>query len=494
MYDEVLMYVLTFLAVIVPIIIFLYFNSKKNAYQCNSLNDLTDEETLEEIRAIKKELFLKPFNASLYFNLGNFQFKLHRYKKALSYYKIFEKLNGVDKYVCFNKALSYKHLGDLNNSQKYFLLALEYDNSHIYALLELSNIELNRKEYHKAKEYAMKAYDVNNYNSDVLFSLGVICIQLNEYNKAIEFLKSVTEIEENPNASYFLGLAYLDMKLYEKSIEAFTLTIEIDENNGPSYLKRGIAKTFLSDQTALDDFNKAELLIPENKEIALARFQYHNSVGDIALGIENIKPMLENDSSNVSDLIEKGMLLGEHERYEESMSCFKKVLKIMPNHRDALYFHGLCKKEMQLMQEAKNEFENLLKLYPEDVGTFYDLAECYSFFGKPTEAIDYFQKHIDGKGFNIADSHFGLGTCYKELDDHDLAKENFFIAGTMGHLPAIATLAHISLEEKRFDDALFYYNQLKSADENFPMIDELIKSVKQFAEKHKEEMNYEKDE
>lgn len=469
-YDYAIISLLFFIVIIIA----LYFNSRKTTFKVDvSVN--TKEEYFDEIKAIKSELLLKPFNGGLYFYLGNYYYKLELYNKALFCYSIFEKLRGNDHYICFNKALAYKQKGDNRRAYKYFLLTLEHDSHHIYALLELGNIEFQNNNYSKSKEYFLKAYSINSCNPDTLFSLGVLCGQIKEFNESIDYLSRATAIESNPSAYYFLGLSYFDLYDFENSIVAFTNAIELKDDYGLAYLKRSIAKLSISDMSAIEDLERAEELIPHNPELILTKTNYNKLNIDYTSSIDIYNEILNSNPYDIDALNGKGLLLGIDGDFKEAIACFDKALSKDEKNENSLHLKASAEKELGNHKDALDVFLSLIKYHPDNLDVNLGIAECYFALNDIDMAINHFNKHIEINGRNMGDCYYGLAMCYEEMNNPVLAKENFFLSGTHGNITSILMMAKLALADKRFDDALIYYNQAKTLQPDFKELDEMIK-------------------
>lgn len=458
----------------VLLIVILYFNSRKTSFKPD-ISANTKDEFLEELKLIKRELLLKPFNVGLYFYLGNCYYRLELYNKAIISYTIFQKLRGEDHYIYFNKALAYKQQKNDEKAYEYFLLTLEHDEYHIYALLELGNIEFQKSNFDKSKEYYLTAYNINSCNQDVLFSLGVLCGQIKEPKESIDYLLRATEIDENAATYYFLGLAYLDIFDYDNSIEVLTNAINLDENYGLAYLKRSIAKLSIGDLSAIEDLEKAELLIPHNPELVILKVHYNQLHAEYTSSLDLYDEILKTNPNDVDSLNGKGLLLGTEGDFDNAILYFEKALSVEPNNRYSLHFKASAKKELGDYDTALEIFLSLYNLYPDDVDANLDIAECYLELKNIDKALEFFTKHKELEGNNMGDCYYGLAICYENLNEPDLAKENFFLAGTYGNITAILMLAKFALLDKRFDDALVYYKQAKTLNPDFKELDEMIK-------------------
>ena len=259
------------------------------------------------------------------------------------------------------------------------------------------------------------------YRADKKLSLAI-----DDFNKIIELAKNSSD----PKSKGFLsdgyrgkGWCYSSLILYDeknaaeyqqKAITEFTNAIRV-EASSENYFARGrvysdrlylteensLERTTMS-QKALNDFNAALKLTPNDTEIISARAMlYWNYIKD--------------EISALND--------------------FELVTKLDPKDIYALVFCGQLNYELGYYETAIPYYNNALTIYPDGL-TFFRRAECYIELGKYKEAISDLTKSIsiskdktndtwmlvDNK---ITEIYWARALTYEKLDNYSLAISDY---------------------------------------------------------------------
>jgi predicted Zn-dependent protease len=126
--------------------------------------------------------------------------------------------------------------------------------------------------------------------------------------------------------------------------------------------------------------------------------------------------------------------------------------------------------------EARKEFEEELKVYPQNAGAEYFLGELARKAGKLTVAMDHY-KNATKLNASLPDPYFGLGRCLLDTDHAADAVAPLEIAAKLspGNPTIHFTLAHAYQEVGRKADAAREFALQKSASEKIQQNTETVK-------------------
>ena len=120
---------------------------------------------------------------------------------------------------------------------EFFKRALQIDQAHLIALLNLGNAYRQRKEFVEAKKTLQRAFDIGPDDPEVSYSLGMVCAQLEESDRAYEYLKRAVQLRPvYPEALNNLGVLYLRTKRPPEAIRTFEESIRVAPDYDQAYL------------------------------------------------------------------------------------------------------------------------------------------------------------------------------------------------------------------------------------------------------------------
>lgn len=159
--------------------------------------------------------------ADRYFDKGEYELAAQTYTENL-------KNKPTDAKTLFSRGRAFQEMGKLPEAQADFELVLAQDPNNFQALLSLSNIQLEQKNYASALLYATKA-------------------------------------EEIPGApamaSFLKGRALHQLGMPEDALKAYGNAIQLDKDFGQAYFNRGLLKIALErKKQACEDFKLAAVL------------------------------------------------------------------------------------------------------------------------------------------------------------------------------------------------------------------------------------------
>jgi len=249
--------------------------------------------------------------------------------------------------------------------------------NHIFHLIKgdlfktLSQLPEAQAEFEKAKTIAPE-------RASEFFFLGLGALNQNDYATAQDFFeKALRKDPEMFWANFLTSVCQVRQEQFAAARASLTSCIATRPNLGPAYLVRGIVDG---------------------------------------------KLMRGKTSTTDSD-------------YSEAFEDFKKAEKYGIPKFDVLVNEGNLFFEMNKFKDAQKNFEEAVKLKPNDPRGINNLALCYRKEGKNVEAIELFTKNIKANPIS-GDSYHWRGLAYLDLQPKEIQKaiEDFIQAGNLRFL------------------------------------------------------------
>ena len=110
--------------------------------------------------------------------------------------------------------------------------------------------------------------------------------------------------------------------------------------------------------------------------------------------------------------------------FQKAKECYEKVVEIDPNSSDAYYNLGIIFKELKEYQKAKSCYEKADNIQPNNTIIQTNLGIIFNDLGENQKAKDCYEKAIEIKP-NYGDVYYNLGQLLYEKEEYHLA-ENYF--------------------------------------------------------------------
>ncbi len=207
----------------------------------------------------------QPFDA--YNRLGLCQMELKQYSEAVTSFREALKGNPADMDITFKMAQSYDKSGQTERAAEIYYKLAEMNPKAAWGYYNtILNMYNSAKMPEKAAEAAKKMVELNPNDSDALYNLGFMFVQMKKYNEAIETLDKVLAL--NPGMEYAhlnISFSYYSLKQYKKAIEAYTKTVELFPENPDAWMFLGMSHMQLKAWAkAVEPLNKSIEIRPES--------------------------------------------------------------------------------------------------------------------------------------------------------------------------------------------------------------------------------------
>jgi tetratricopeptide (TPR) repeat protein len=415
----------------------------------------------------------RDFDAVEYANaLGIAYIMQGQFNDALEWFEKVLVQNGSDAKVLNNIAVTQYNLGDVNQALGNYKKAVEAGN--VDARFNLAMHCLKDGDYNRALEL------LNGETVDAYFGRGLVYMEQGEDEKALSLFKLILEsVPHHAGAYYNMGFIATRLGRYEESLSYIRKGMEIEPNYdneryhlsldsaisefGPYYVPRLHAIP----AEVVDDVFKPEATTPEElvleAENLLSKSEVDSALKklDVALGI---------DPACKRSALLKAEILCYHKDSDEGIELLERYDGENPDQTDVLEPLARMLKRKGRIREAKEKYDRLVDLEPENLSWLNEVAALAETLGQEDEALSSYLKIYDVDQENveanlrllrihIRKKEFDKATKFLQFlaESHQDDYEFNILAGTYW------------LERKEFDKALGYFDRAIGIDSSNPL-------------------------
>ena len=275
-----------------------------------------------------------------------------------------------------NLANNFKYKINFKKAKELYLKALEIKPKHLPALLNYGNLEFQLNQTQNALKLLLEALEINKDTIPVHLNLAIIYQSIGEFDKAINHLKKIDELDST----------------FTRSDKMMSLLINYKDKDKDNHLDKMIEKlknlNLSDDQKIYLYFGIAKAL--EDKK------EYKNSFEYIKLGNnlkhKNSKYKIQNDVAKIQSI----------------KSFFKKYNfeknHIKQNKYQPIFILGMPRSGTSLVEQIISSHKNVLGLG--ELNFFNNLSNSEIFFkNKDSFDLEKSVKHINQNYINIIESY-----------------------------------------------------------------------------------------
>ena len=219
--------------------------------------------------------------------------------------------------------------------------------------------------------------------------------------------------------------------------------------------------------------NEKVLTTKETFDLAVKNHQKNN----IEEAQNFYNQVLKIDPNHSEALNNLGAIFQGLREYQEAKSCYEKAIKINPNYTNAYYNLGVTFKELGENQKAKSCYEKAIEIDPNHIKAHYNLGRLLHELGEYPKAKVLFEKAIE-RDPNYAEAHNNLGNVFIKLEESQKAQSCYEKAIEINpdFFDALSNVANIYISQLTdFEIAISKSNEaLKVYHKNYKFINQSI--------------------
>ena len=303
----------------------------------------------------------------------------------------------------------------------------------------LGEVLYNQGRYEEALEVVRVAVEQALDDPMAHVSLGKILNALGRFKEAETYLRRAIALSSQEWEAYLgLGKALYNQGRYEEALEVVRVAVEQRLDSAPARVNLGLILN------ALDRFEEAEIHL--RRAIVL-------------------DPQARDAHLNL------GTVLYNQGRYEEALEVARVAVEQAPDFFKAHINLGAVLSELDRFEEAETHLRRAIALNPQDVDLAQKLAaklaEALMPQGRYAEAIDSLAESVAlaPASPQVAELHFLMGMAAQDNGQSD-ASEYYMRAFEIDphHTKSIRRLAHLRLEQQRYNESLELFQRLVEID------------------------------
>ena len=282
-------------------------------------------------------------------------------------------------------------------------------------------------------------------NNEIIGQLGRAYNNVQNYEKAIEVLKSIEKDEKNTMLwNYRMGCSYFYLKDYEKAEEYFlkAYNLEPEDEN---------IKDFLMD-----------IYINLSKQVKFGEDDLDNQKKALNYALK-AKDYMTTDDKKIECYSYLAFLYNKFTDYHTAEDLLKRAISLG---RDDLWIHselGYCLGELNKLEESLEHYLRAIEIAPSNTWLLSQIAWTYRCLGRYEEALKENFKALD-LGENSEWVYVEIGYCYKELNNYDKALKYYLEANKISkdkNVWLLSELVWLYNGIKKYENALEYLKKLE---------------------------------
>jgi tetratricopeptide (TPR) repeat protein len=301
----------------------------------------------------------------------------------------------------------------------------------LQARIKLGELYLQERRYDEAEKEFQEVLKLDGNNREVRLTLALINLERDRPEKAVEMMAALMrEYPTEYKIMYLLGTTYAEIKDDGKALETLRGIPVSSEHFGGAQIRIGMI--LKKQQRATEAVDSLLQAIGKKKDVpGLYAFlaSIYEEEKKYSAAEELIREGLRVNPKSVDLHFSLGVLFEKTDRFEECIQAMKTILKIEPDHAEALNFIGymyadrgihldeaekLIRKALQLkpgngymidslgwlffrnnrLEEAIRYLKQASEALPEDAAILEHLGDAYIRSGRTREAADAYEKAI----------------------------------------------------------------------------------------------------
>ena len=245
--------------------------------------------------------------------------------------------------------------------------ALKIDSSKIEYHFLLADSHFDNFKSKKAVQVMENCLDLFPSNTPAMLKLSEYYLILKQYEKSIQLAGSLLEREPtNADGFFLMGMNFRAKGDLARAKNSFQATIENNPDEIDAWLILGEIYEQEKDPLALDYYNGALTADPNSTLAKHSKAYYLQNNGDLRGAQELYEDIILSDRSYVQAPLNSSILYLEEGNYEKAREMATIIVQNFPQNPLGHYYRGLANQGLNLIDAAKEDFQNSLNLDPTD--------------------------------------------------------------------------------------------------------------------------------
>ncbi len=383
------------------------------------------------------------------------------------------------------------------------LLNITHDKQRKFIYYYLAEINFQRKKYKIALDLFDVALEIDPVFFEALIKRGMTSVKLNDYEKALIYIKKARSIKPNSFfANFELGKIYFHLKKYKRALTYFNRCLKI-ANDIRAYHYQGIClyktgeleksaeifETVASTETEIKyrrtalimltkyyfqklDYSKVagylltwKKLEPQNQEVYFELGKIFYLLKKYRYSYNYFQDAFERQPSKTKILLYLAMAEVALKKYQSALSHIRRYLKKGKTDHRAYRIGGDCYFGLTEYKQALKNYNIYFKKVPKDEidnDIYFRVANIHDALGNYDKAISYLNKLKEIPGIPSKDVFYNLAVVYDHKKDYENALHYLFKTLDVSDEKekVRSYIGDVYLKMKRFKQAIDFYKRV----------------------------------
>ena len=324
------------------------------------------------------------------------------------------------------EAIIFHKKGELIKAENLYRLILKDSKNNFEVTHLIGIIKIQLKQFEEAIGWLNKAILINSNNHSVFNNLGVCYKELKKYPEALNNFKKALKVEPNyAEAHNNLGIVNRLLENYNEAIKNYYKAIDLKSNYAEAYNNLGVV--YLNQKEfdkAKNEFNQAIKFKPDYTEA-------YNNLGNTLKELKQYNQAIEyfNTATKLNKnyyqaYLNLSLVFIEEKKFDKANVILKKLIKIKPDFAEAYNNLGVSYLNLEKFKEAENVLNQAITLRPNYSEAYNNLGVSYLNQEKFKEAENVLNQALTLRP-NSSEVYNNLGLNYLGFKKIKLAKDYF---------------------------------------------------------------------
>lgn len=266
------------------------------------------------------------------------------------------------------RAKYYVHNDKFNEALADVNTALDINENDPAVYMTLSEVYLYSGKTQRALDALKKASELDPDNADVDVSIARIYLTMSDYKQTFNALReALSKKPEHAEAFFLSGLANEEMGDTIMAIDSYQNAVARDKKHYHALKQLGILFSIRHDKLAIDYLRNAAQVKPESPEPLYILGMHYQEHGQPDKALSVYQEILQIDSTFKLAHYNKGYVYMVYKaEYDNAVEAFNRALSIDPEYIDALYNRGYAKELNGEFEEARKDYQQVLRMKVND--------------------------------------------------------------------------------------------------------------------------------
>ncbi|NTU57833.1 MAG: tetratricopeptide repeat protein [Chlorobiaceae bacterium] len=295
------------------------------------------------------------------------------------------------------QALALHRRGQLEQAGQLYAEILVLQPKHFDALHLMGVIALQTQKYQRAIELINQAIELYPHNAAYYSSRGAALQELKQLDAAIaSYDQAITLIPDFADAWYNRGLALQGCNRMEAAIASYDKVIAIVPEFAEAWSNRGAALQALNQlDEAVASYDRAIVINPNyaeawsNRGVALHRLE------QLDAAVASFEKAIVLKSGFAEAYNNRGLALSDLKLYDSAIASYDQAIALKPDYAEAWYHRGNSQEELKRLEAAINSYDKAIGIRP-------DYAEAWSNKGVALQGLNKLEAAVASYDHAIA--------------------------------------------------------------------------------------------